>query len=63
MEPKYNKETIFTSKIFHNRACKTCKGKGRYMTNKDIFLTIITFGIYGFIRKCFICKTCNGEGW
>jgi len=63
MDHESNESEIVSTKRFHSRACRMCRGKGTYITYKDIIFSILTFGIYVYIKDYFICKECNGEGW
>ena len=58
-----NESEIVSTKKFHMRVCKMCRGKGWYITCNDIIFSILTFGIYAYIKNYFICKECNGDGW
>jgi hypothetical protein len=60
---EYNESEIVSTIRFRSRACRMCRGKKTYFTYKDIIFSILTFGIYVYIKDYFICKECNGDGW
>ncbi len=63
MEHESNEYEFVSTKKFQMRACKMCRGKGWYITCKDIIFSILTVGIYVYIKDYFICQKCNGDGW